>query len=95
MEFLLFCLLALTGADNIWGNAKTDQERCQAEAEYMAEHDIKDHVAGVIGNFEGVGWSTGPCPPTCTPKWWKRMRLTGDAIVKGKNNTYYRVRSWR
>ena len=93
MEFLLFCLLALTGADNIWGNAKTDQERCQAEAEYMAKHDARRHVAGVIGNFEGVGWSTSSQPSTCTPR--RRMKLTGDAIVKGKNNTYYRVRSWR
>ena len=94
MKYVLLCLLLISGSDDIWGNAKTDQEKCQAEAQYMAKYNVKDHVGGVIGNFEGVGWSTSPCPPTCTPKWWKRMTLTGDATVKGPYG-YYRVRSWR
>ena len=32
----------------------SDQERCQAEANYMASRGIKGHVWGCIGRFEGV-----------------------------------------
>jgi len=32
----------------------SDQERCQAEANYMAANSISGHVWGCIGRFEGV-----------------------------------------
>ena len=33
-------------------NTSSDQERCQAEANYMAANNISGHVWGTIGNFE-------------------------------------------
>jgi len=71
----------------------SDQERCQAEAEYMAKHNIRGHVGVTIGNFEGVGYGLNRNAQTCTPR--KPMRLTGDASVRGANGIWYRVRSWR
>lgn len=71
----------------------TDQQRCEAEAAEMARRSYKGHVWGCIGRFEGCGWSShSKTPPTCMPRY--RMRLTGDAIVKGRDG-WYRVRSWR
>lgn len=78
----LFCALLLS-----------DQQRCQAEAEYMARHNIRGHVFGTIGAFEGIGYGASKNAPTCTPN--RPMRLTGDAAVKGSNGIWYRVRSWR
>lgn len=90
--FLAMALLFTT--DSIWGNAQTDQEKCQAEAEYMAKYNKLCHVGPCIGNFEGIGWSRScPTPNTCVPS--KRMRLTGDAIVLTESGLYIRVRSWR
>lgn len=71
----------------------SDQDRCQAEAEYMAKHNIRGHVWGTIGSFEGIGYGSNKNVPTCTPK--RSMRLTGDASVRGANGVWYRVRSWR
>lgn len=73
-----------------WGS---DQDRCQAEANYMAANGITGHVGGVIGSFEGVGYGNSPNCNTCTPR--SQMRLTGDASVQGRNGMWYRVRSWR
>ena len=70
----------------------TDQQRAQAEANYMAQHGIRGHVGGQIGNFEGCGWSTGGTPPTCTPG--RAMTLTADATAYGPGGVY-RVRAWR
>lgn len=70
----------------------SDQERCQAEANYMASRGIKGHVWGVIGRFEGVGWGGSPSCNTCTPSGG--MNLTGDASARGSDG-WYRVRSWR
>lgn len=70
----------------------TDQQRAQAEANYMAQNGIKGHVGGQIGNFEGCGWSSGGTPPTCTPG--RGMTLTADAIAYGRDGAY-RVRAWR
>lgn len=70
-----------------------DQERCQAEANYMADNNIAGHVWGVIGNFEGVGYGNSPNCQTCTPN--SNMRMTGDASALGRNGKWYRVRSWR
>lgn len=70
----------------------SDQARCQAEASYMARHNIRGHVGGVIGRFEGCGWSSGGTPGTCTPGY--NMRLTGDAVASSQYGTF-RVRSWR
>ena len=74
-------------------NTGSDQERCQAEANYMAANNISGHVWGTIGNFEGVGYGSSPNCNTCTPG--NNMRLTGDASAQGSNGRWYRVRSWR
>jgi len=74
-------------------NNGNDQERCQAEANYMAANNITGHVWGVIGSFEGVGYGSSPNCNTCTPG--NNMRLTGDASAQGRNGMWYRVRSWR
>ena len=71
----------------------SDQERCQAEADYMASHGITGHVGSCIGRFEGVGYGSSPNCNTCTPG--SGMNLTGDACAQGRNGMWYRVRSWR
>lgn len=71
----------------------SDQDRCQAEADYMAQHHITGHVWSTIGNFEGVGYGFTPNCNTCVPK--SNMRLTGDASAQDNNGRWYRVRSWR
>lgn len=70
-----------------------DQERCQAEADYMAANGITGHVGSCIGRFEGVGHGSHPNCNTCTPG--SGMNLTGDASAQGRNGMWYRVRSWR
>ncbi len=70
----------------------SDQDRAQAEANYMAANGITGHVGSTIGRFEGCGWSTGGMPPTCTPS--SGMTLTADAIAHGRGGVY-RVRAWR
>jgi hypothetical protein len=72
--------------------SSSDQERCQAEANYMASRGIKGHVWGCIGRFEGVGWGSSPNCNTCTPG--SGMTCTGDASARGADG-WYRVRSWR
>ena len=80
--------------ESIWGDAKTDQEKCQAEANYMAKFNKFCHVGPCIGRFEGIGWSrSGNMPGTCVPRY--RMCLTGDATATCENGTVIRVRSWR
>lgn len=71
----------------------SDQERCQAEANYMAANNISGHVWGCIGRFEGVGCGYSPNCQTCVPSG--SMTLTGDASAQGRNGMWYRVRSWR
>lgn len=71
----------------------SDQERCQAEANYMAANNITGHVWGCIGRFEGVGYGSSPNCNTCTPS--SPMNCTGDASAQGRNGMWYRVRSWR
>jgi hypothetical protein len=75
------------------GHGNSDQERCQAEANYMAANLISGHVWGCIGSFEGVGYGSRPDCNTCTPG--SGMTLTGDASAQGRNGMWYRVRSWR
>ena len=80
--------------DSIWGEAKTDQEKCQAEANYMAKFYKFCHVGPCIGRFEGIGWSrSGNMQSTCVPR--HRMCLTGDATSTCTDGTVVRVRSWR
>lgn len=74
-------------------SGSSDQDRCQAEANYMAANNITGHVWGCIGRFEGVGYGNSPNCNTCTPSGG--MRLTGDASAQGRNGMWYRVRSWR
>jgi hypothetical protein len=74
-------------------NHGSDQERCQKEADYMAQHGITGHVGGTIGRFEGVGYGSSPNCNTCTPG--SGMNCTGDASAQGRNGMWYRVRSWR
>jgi hypothetical protein len=71
----------------------SDQDRCQAEANYMASRGITGHVGSCIGSFEGVGYGGSPNCNTCTPG--RGMNLTGDASSQGRNGMWYRVRSWR
>lgn len=91
---LAFCFL-IPQTDPVWGDAKTDQEKCQAEADYMVKYNKLCHVGKCIGRFEGIGWSCqgNPKPNTCTPRY--QMRLTGDATSVMENGTVVRVRSWR
>ena len=70
----------------------SDQARAQAEANLMASRGIRGHVGGTIGAFEGVGWSSGGMPNTCTPG--RAMQLTADAVARGPGGVY-RVRAWR
>lgn len=76
---------------HVEGNS--DQDRCQAEANYMAANNITGHVWGCIGRFEGVGYGSSPNCNTCTPG--NGMTPTGDASAQGRNGMWYRVRSWR
>lgn len=87
------CLLMLCSI--IWGQSKTDQERCQAEADYMAKHKLYQHVGKTIGRFEGVGYGRLPSPPTCVPDKSKGYKMTGDATSKTSDGITVRVRSWR
>ena len=87
------CMLPLRTNDDIWTDKMTDQEKCQAEADFMLKHRKNFHVGKTIGRFEGCGYSVnGSVPSTCTPR--VSMKLTGDATAQdGKIVT--RVRSWR
>lgn len=74
-------------------NHGSDQERCQAQANYRAQNGITGHVGSTIGRFEGVGYGSSPNCNTCTPG--SSMNCTGDACAQGRNGMWYRVRSWR
>jgi len=88
------CEAAKTKGSSIWGDAKTDQEKCQAEADYMAKNYAFYHVGPCIGRFEGIGYGgSHPNIGTCTPRY--KMKLTGDASAQCKNGKWVRVRSWR
>ena len=87
------CMLPLKTNDDIWTDKMTDQEKCQAEADFMLKHRKNIHVGRTIGRFEGMGYSIdGSVPSTCTPR--VSMKLTGDAVAKN-GNIVTRVRSWR
>lgn len=92
--------LMIAGA-SIWGSASTDQERCQAEADYLAKTYVPgergiDHVGETIGKFEGIGRGYGDSPSTCTPDPRLGYELTGDATAKcERGGMTIRVRSWR
>ena len=90
---LLVFLFCGAGFPHIWGNASTDQQKCEAEARYMAARNIRSHVGPAIGRFEGIGWGGSPNCRTCVPR--RGMRLTGDASVRCANGMWVRVRSWR
>lgn len=79
----------------IWGDATTDQERCQAEADFMANHYFLAHVGPTIGRCEGIGWSRDGKPTTCRPPRMRGFRLTGDATATTNDGLTIRVRSWR
>ena len=90
---LMFCLVLPTLDNSIWGDATTDQEKCQAEADYMIKYHKNCHVGPCIGRFEGMGYSVnGKIPNTCVPN--RKMKLTGDATARDGNRVA-RVRSWR
>ena len=87
------CMLPLKTSDKIWTDDMTDQEKCQAEADFMLKYRKNIHVGRTIGRFEGMGYSIdGNVPSTCTPR--TKMKLTGDAVSKS-GNIVTRVRSWR
>jgi len=98
MDFVikgLVAVLILSSVDNrIWTDSMTDQEKCQAEADYMAKNYAYRHVYKCIGKFEGIGYGgSHPKISTCTPKY--KMTLTGDASAQSPNGKWVRVRSWR
>ena len=87
------CMLPLKTSDKIWTDDMTDQEKCQAEADFMLKYRKNIHVGRTIGRFEGMGYSiNGSVPNTCAPR--VSMKLTGDAVAKS-GNIVTRVRSWR
>lgn len=79
----------------IWGNATNDQQRCQAEADFMAKHRWFDHAGPTIGKYEGIGYGRCDKPSTCTPDPKKGYRQTGEAFAKTEDGITVRVRSWR
>ena len=90
---LVICMLPLRTSDKIWTNDMTDQQKCQAEADFMLKYRKNIHVGKTIGRFEGMGYGVnGSVPGTCTPR--TKMKLTGDATAK-HGNIVTRVRSWR
>ena len=91
----LAAILILSAAENaIWTDSMTDQEKCQAEADYMAKNYAYRQVYKCIGKFEGIGYGgSHPKIATCTPK--NKMTLTGDASAQSPNGKWVRVRSWR
>lgn len=72
-----------TYAVNVWGESQTDQERCAAEAAYMASNYVYAHIGPNIGNFEGWGCGWSPSCGTCEPGYG--MTLTGDASCQASN----------
>ena len=77
-----------------YGDAQTDQELAQVEANYMAKHHSSWHVGRNLGGFEGCGWSgTIRNCATCVPGYG--MTLTADAAVQDNYGRWYRVRVWR
>ena len=87
------CMLPLRTNHDIWTDDMTDQEKCQAEADFMLKYRKNIHVGRTIGRFEGMGYSIdGSVPNTCTPR--VSMKLTGDATAQD-GNIVTRVRSWR
>ncbi len=83
-----------TSGDAVWGNAQTDQEKCQAEADYMVRYSKYCHVGKCIGDFEGIGYGgSHPNISTCKPS--SKMQLTGDAVAIDKYGKWVRVRAWR
>ena len=80
---------------SIWGDACSDQERCQREADFMAKNHFYGHAGNTIGRFEGVGWGRTNSPRTCVPEKSKGYELTGDATATSKDGITFRVRSWR
>lgn len=80
---------------SIWGEAASDQQRCQAEANFMAKHRWFAHCGPTIGRFEGVGWGYCDKPVTCEPDPSKGYKITGEAYAKTKDGITVRVRSWR
>lgn len=96
MSHFTWMLISFIFTTTIYGyytNTLTDQQRCQAEANYMASNKICGHVWETIGNFEGIGCGNSPNCNTCVPSI--NMRLTGDASAIDNNGRWYRVRSWR
>ena len=90
---VVVCMLPLKTSDKIWTDDMTDQEKCQAEADFMLKYRKNIHVGRTIGRFEGMGYSIdGSVPSTCTPR--VSMKLTGDATAQD-GNIVTRVRSWR
>lgn len=73
----------------------TDQEACQQKANLIArlgwQGQRSHYVLPVIGRFEGIGYGPTPNCATCVGSG----QLTGDAVARGANGMFYRVRSWR
>lgn len=90
---IVVCAFTFRTSDKIWDSSMSDQEKCQAEADFMIKYHKNYHVGPTIGKFEGIGYNiNGTVPGTCTPS--RSLTLTGDAIARDGNRVS-RVRSWR
>jgi hypothetical protein len=90
---IVFYVAMLLPGESLWHSGMSDQEKCQAEANYMAKYNIRGHVFFNIGGFEGVGYGNSKNVQTCQPR--RPMRLTGDASARSSSGVWFRVRSWR
>ncbi len=75
---------------------ETAQAFAEREDALMVKQGRMGHLLGVAPGcrFAGVGYSTSPNPPTCTPS--RPMTLVADAIAYcPRTRRYYRSRHWR
>lgn len=98
MKSVLFCLLSLVCgslcAQQCGPGGCPDQIAAERKIEYMVENNIVNrHVQPILGNFEGIGYSTTPQVNTCTPR--RRMTLTADVVRRTRSGLYVRLRVWR
>ena len=98
MDFVikgLVAVLILSSVDNpIWTDSMTDQEKCQAEADYMAKimlivTFINASVSLKVSDMVAV------TPRSLLALRKYKMTLTGDASAQSPNGKWVRVRSWR
>lgn len=96
---VLFCVLSLlcgvVSAQQCGPGGCPDQAAAEQKIEYMIQRGIINrHVQPILGNFEGIGYSTSPTNiRTCTPR--RRMTLTADVVRQTRGGLWLRLRVWR